>query len=126
LDRRAGRRIGGAHGGVAAQGPPPPRVDASSGALTLAGRGSAVDSQRHARRRAEAGLRRAVRLEADGFVEGDGLRVGDDVDARRAALARQRFRILDEQAPDPAASSSSATRTCPAAICSAGSSIASG
>ena len=33
LDRRAGRRrASGAHGGVAAQDPPPPRVDAASGA----------------------------------------------------------------------------------------------
>ena len=33
LDRRAGRRrASGAHGGVAAQHPPPPRVDAASGA----------------------------------------------------------------------------------------------
>src|SRR5215213_1498508 len=45
LDRRAGRRrASGTHGGVAAQHPPPPRVDAASGA-----RGTGVGTVRHAR-----------------------------------------------------------------------------
>ena len=44
LDRRAGRRgASGAHGGVAAQDPPPPRVDAASGA-----RGTGVGTVRSA------------------------------------------------------------------------------
>lgn len=55
----------------------------------------------HSKRRAEFRFRRPVDVEADRLVKGHGVRIGDDLDAGSALVARLRGYVFDEAARDP-------------------------